>query len=501
MRGAVTRLRVFALILLIFRHHAGAAGGGLDQSCRTAPPRLPTTTAIIVSLASGALLWFADPPPYARSCKVRDGFLLVVPGVGWPAGLRHLPLLVYFWPRLSFTDAYFEAVSGLTTTGATVLEGLDALPYSINLWRAELVWLGGMGLIVLAVAILPLLGVGGRQIFKAESPGPMKDTKLTPRMAETAKGLWLVYFLAWARLPAGPGLGRHGLGRCAHPHLHRDGAGRLFQPRRQFRLLRLADGRGGDHRLHDAGRHELRHPLPGPAQPQLFALPFRPGDALVPGVMYASVLGIAWYLWEMAPTRISGRRCATRPSTWCRSPPPPAIANTDYNQWPIFAPLWMLFLCSFVTCSGSTGGGIKMMRAILLYKQVHRELLRAMHPNAVHRTKLGAEMVENKIVFAVLAFGFIYMVSIVSMTADAVGQRPGYRHCFFRRGGLHQQHRPRPQPGRPGDDLRRALRLPDLGVQLRHAAGPAGDLYAAGRPDARLLEKVTTPIPRPRRRG
>ncbi len=96
---------------------------------------------------------------------------------------------------MSFTDAYFETMSGLTTTGATVLSNLDTLPMSINLWRHQLVWVGGMGLIVLAIAILPLLGIGGRQMFKAETPGPMKDAKMTPRIAETAKGLWLVYFI------------------------------------------------------------------------------------------------------------------------------------------------------------------------------------------------------------------------------------------------------------------------------------------------------------------
>ncbi|MEI2650834.1 MAG: potassium transporter TrkG [Microthrixaceae bacterium] len=95
---------------------------------------------------------------------------------------------------MSFTDAYFEAVSGLTATGATVLSGLDAMPLSINFWRTFMHWIGGMGVIVLAVAILPLLGVGGRQMFKAETPGPMKE-KLTPRIAETAKGLWDVYLL------------------------------------------------------------------------------------------------------------------------------------------------------------------------------------------------------------------------------------------------------------------------------------------------------------------
>lgn len=108
------------------------------------------------------------------------------------ACICHAAILFYL-PELSLSKAYFEAVSGLTATGGTVLTGLDDLPLSINLWRGEIVWLGGMGLIVLAVAILPLLGVGGRQIYKAETPGPMKESKLTPRIAETAKGLWLIY--------------------------------------------------------------------------------------------------------------------------------------------------------------------------------------------------------------------------------------------------------------------------------------------------------------------
>ena len=135
-----------------------------------------------------------DHPPSQPQLTVRDGFLLVV--LTWTAlpALATLPLLLYI-PSLSFTDAYFEAVSGLTTTGATVLSGLDALPYSINFWRMSLVWLGGMGLIVLAVAVLPLLGVGGRQIFKAEAPGPMKESKLTRAWPVPPKGLWLIYGL------------------------------------------------------------------------------------------------------------------------------------------------------------------------------------------------------------------------------------------------------------------------------------------------------------------
>jgi len=147
---------------------------------------------LALSLSVGGLLWWAARRE-TQELKVRDGFLLVV--LVWTIlpVFAGLPFVLQL--HLSFTDAYFEAMSGLTTTGATVISGLDTLPPSINLWRGMLVWLGGMGLIVLAVAVLPLLGIGGRQMFKAETPGPMKDANLTPRMAETAKGLWLVYFM------------------------------------------------------------------------------------------------------------------------------------------------------------------------------------------------------------------------------------------------------------------------------------------------------------------
>ncbi|HEY6242271.1 MAG TPA: potassium transporter TrkG, partial [Burkholderiales bacterium] len=146
---------------------------------------------VLVTLACGAVLWAVTRAKRAE-LQPRDGFLLVA--LVWTVlpALATVPLLEYL-PELSFTDAYFETVAAVTTTGATVLSGLDELPPSINFWRCELQWLGGMGIIILAVAILPLLGIGGSQIMRAETPGPMKETKLTPRITETAKGLWLVY--------------------------------------------------------------------------------------------------------------------------------------------------------------------------------------------------------------------------------------------------------------------------------------------------------------------
>src|SRR5688572_13182342 len=187
---ALVVLRLLGLVVMLF---AGCMLLPLVFSLVLADAALSAhARSALITLAAGGLLWLATRRA-AGELQIRDGFLLVA--LVWTAlpAFATLPLLFYI-PGLSFTNAYFETASGLTASGATVLSGLDQLPPSINLWRGFMIWLGGMGVIVLAVAILPLLGVGGSQIFKAETPGPMKDTKLTPRIAETAKGLWLVYF-------------------------------------------------------------------------------------------------------------------------------------------------------------------------------------------------------------------------------------------------------------------------------------------------------------------
>ncbi len=149
-------------------------------------------TGFLVTFVVGLFFFLATRGRHRRELQPRDGFLLVTLVWSVAPAFATIPLMLSI-PGLSFTDAYFEAVSGMTTSGATVLSGLDRLEPSINVWRTLLVWVGGMGIIVLAVAILPLLGVGGSQLFKAESPGCMKDTKLTPRIGDTAKGLWGVY--------------------------------------------------------------------------------------------------------------------------------------------------------------------------------------------------------------------------------------------------------------------------------------------------------------------
>ena len=150
--------------------------------------------ALVVTFAVGLMIWL-PVRSLRRELRVRDGFLVVA--VTWLglSAFGTIPLLLATHPVLSPIDALFETVSGITTTGATVISGLDHLPRSVLYYRAQLHWLGGMSVIVLAVAILPMLGVGGMQLYRAEAPGPMKDDRLTPRIAETAKALWFIYVL------------------------------------------------------------------------------------------------------------------------------------------------------------------------------------------------------------------------------------------------------------------------------------------------------------------
>ncbi|MDR2637361.1 MAG: TrkH family potassium uptake protein [Zoogloeaceae bacterium] len=369
--------------------------------------------AFFVTLGSGVALW-AITRRHKRELNVRDGFLLVV--LAWSALPLFASIPFYTQLDIGFARAYFEAVSGLTATGASALPDLDDLPLSIHLWRSLIIWLGGMGLIVLAVAILPMLGIGGRQMFKAEIPSPMKDTKLTPRIAQTAKGLWLVYVgittacgLAyhWAGMSAFDAL-CHAFSTVSLGGFSTHGANfaywnsPLIEGIAIFFML-VAGMNFSTHYIAIAGR-DPRTYLRDPEILWFLA------------VILSSVLLVTFYLWGFHSYDSSTTTLRYVAFNLVSIATTAGFSTTDYSLWPFFAPLWMLFLCSFVSCSGSTGGGIKMMRAMLLYKQLYRELLRAMHPAAVHPVKLGGRSVSPNMLFAVLAFSFIYMVSLVTLT-------------------------------------------------------------------------------------
>jgi len=370
--------------------------------------------AIVATLAGGTALWVVTRGRRAE-LQPRDGFLLVA--LVWTVlpAFATLPLLAQL-QGLSFTDAYFEAVAGVTTTGATVLSKLDELPPSINFWRCELQWLGGMGIIVLAVAILPLLGVGGSQIMKAETPGPMKDTKLTPRITETAKGLWLVYaVITLVCVLVFKAAGMTWFDAIVH----------------SFSTMSL-----GGFSSHDASFGFFNSPVVEAATiffmviaglnfgthflafRKLSLAPYRsdPEAGAYIVLLAFSVLGIGVFLFanHVYPTFSTALRHSAFNVISIATTT--GFASTDFNLWPIFAPVWMLFLCCFTTCSGSTGGGIKMIRAELMIRQALRELKSIIHPRAYLPLKLSGHRVENNIIFAVLAFMLIWGGSVIAMT-------------------------------------------------------------------------------------
>lgn len=372
------------------------------------------TQSVLITLASGAGLWAATRLGRGE-LQPRDALFLVA--LVWTVlpAFATLPLLLYL-PELSFTDAYFETVAALTTTGATALSGLDRLPASINFWRCELQWLGGMGIIVLAVAILPLLGIGGSQIMRAETPGPMKDTRLTPRITEAAKGLWLVYAgMTLACMLAFKAVGMNWFDAVVH----------------SFTTLSL-----GGFSSHDANFAYFNSPaIEGTAIlfmiiaginfgthflafRRLSFAPYRSDPETRPylALLAVSVFGIAYFL--LANHVYPSFWTALRHSAFSvvSMATTAGFVSADFNQWPIFAPVWMLFLCCFATCSGSTGGGIKMIRAELMVRQALREIMSIIHPRAYLPLKLAGQRIENHIIFAVLAFMLIWGGSVIAMT-------------------------------------------------------------------------------------
>ena len=370
--------------------------------------------AMIISLGGGLMLYGVTRSHY-RELKPRDGFLLVSTVWALMAAIATIPLLLVY-DTMSFTDAFFETMSGLTTTGSTIMTDLDHAPPAINIWRHELNWLGGMGIIVLAVAVLPLLGVGGMQLYKAETPGPMKDSKLTARIADTAKALWLVYFsitvlcivllnqagLSWldSICHAFAALGLGGFST-------RDASvGAFDNPMVEFVLIVfmvIAAMNFATHFVAMRGRDLRAYWQDVEARG-------------VVGLIVTSCFGVALYVWlegtyEDYPTAL--RHVSfnlVSMATDC------GFASQDFDKWPIFAPLWMLFLSCITASSGSTGGGIKMIRTLILAKQANRELTRLIHPAVVNPVKVGGSAIPNNVLIAVLGFIFLYFMSVVMLT-------------------------------------------------------------------------------------
>jgi trk system potassium uptake protein len=365
-------------------------------------------------LATGAVI-VALTRTHKRELRSRDGFLLVTLAWVLMSAIATVPLMLGL-PGLSFTDAFFETMSGLSTTGATVLTGLDNMAPSLNLWRHALNWYGGMGIIVLVVAILPMLGVGGMQLYKAETPGPVKNEKLTPRITQTAKALWFVYLL---------------ITLACILSLRVAGMGWFDAICHSFAALAL-----GGFSTYDASVGHFDSPAIEAVlivfmliSAMNFARHFiawqqkslrtYATDAEARTMLWViglSTVVLAMYVWleGVYPSYLTALRHVAfnlvSIATDC------GFVSQDYGTWPPFAPIWILMLSCYCANTGSTGGGIKMFRTLVLFRQAAREMMLLVHPQAVTPVKIRGEVVANRIVFAVLAFVVLYFGTVVTLT-------------------------------------------------------------------------------------
>jgi trk system potassium uptake protein len=403
----------------------------------------PFVYALIILLGLGTLMWY--PFRTAREeLRTRDGFLVVV--LFWLAlGLSGaVPLILSSSPHLSLADAVFESMSALTTTGATVITGIDDLPKSILFYRQQLQWLGGMGIIVLAVAILPMLGVGGMQLYRAETPGPVKDSKLTPRITETAKALWYIYLgltlacmaLLWLAGMSWFDAIAHAFSTVAiggfSTHDASIGyfnsgwieaiiivfmflAGVNFSLHFAF-VRQMSDtgtcavntmkGRWGKNKVPRSQRSSscFRRLSLGLKAYGMDA-EFRTYFALLFG---GCVLVFVWlHVSEtFSHAGISLRHAIFQTVSIATTA---GFATENFSVWPGFLPVLLIFLSFVGGCAGSTGGGMKVIRFALLLRQGAREIKRLIHPSAEVAVKIGGKSVRERVISAVWGFFALYV--------------------------------------------------------------------------------------------
>ena len=363
-----------------------------------------------IVLASGALLWFPARDQHGE-LRLRDGFLVVA--LFWCViGLAGaVPFFLADDPRMSVTEAVFESVSGYTTTGATVLTGLDVLPRSILYYRQQTQWLGGIGIVVLAVALLPLLGIGGMQMLKAETPGPVKDAKLTPRITGTAKALWAVYLVItiggtaayWlAGMSLFDAVGHTFAAVSTGGFSTHDASMGYFgsAPIELISIVLMALG-GASFSLHfiawryrrvgDYWRDEE----------------FRAYLAILLATTVVTTIVLVMTGYHANP--VEAIRAALFQAVSVQTST--GFTTEDFSLWPGMLPTLLIFTSFIGGCAGSTGGGMKVIRWLLVSKQGAREVERLIHPNAEIVVKLGGRPVGSKVIEAVWGFFAIYLIT------------------------------------------------------------------------------------------
>ena len=382
-----------------------------------APYFLITALAMVVP---GLLMWW----PLRRrrmTLRTRHGFLIVTLFWAVLGLISGVPFVISPALHLSFTKAVFEAVSGFTTTGATAIIGLDHLPKSLLYYRAQLHLLGGMGIVVLAVAIMPMLGVGGMALFRAETPGPMKDAKLTPRIAHTARALWLVYVALnvlctlayWAGGMSLFDAVCHAYGTIAtggfsnydtsFAHFHSatlDSIADVFMFLGGVNFaLHFVVLRDGD------PRHYWRD-----SETRWFF-------CIVAGLIAIVALTL-WFKGTYHSPTSALRYSAFQVISLITDT---GFTNASFSSWPVYVPILLMYIAFLGACAGSTCGGLKIVRVQLLIKQALREIRRLIHPRNVHPVKVGGKIMDESVISGVWAFFALYAFCTAVITLLLVG--------------------------------------------------------------------------------
>ena len=377
-----------------------------------------SSTLIIFSTGS---IFFLLTRKSKRELGIRDGFLVVT--LFWAVlGIAGcLPFVFSSALDLSITDAVFESLSGLTTTGATVISGLDSLPKSILFYRQQLQWLGGMGIIVLAISLLPMLGIGGMQLYRAESPGPIKDNKLLPRLAETAKALWYIYLTLTAVCAVSYWVaGMDIFDAVSHSFAtiaiggfstYDQSIGHFENSAIEFVAIIFMFISGVNFAMHFTAwqNRSVRHYL---GDPEFLFYSF---ILLIVSVVTITVLYFSEIYIGFFEVTIKGLFQVVSFATTT------GFTTADFNAWPLFLPYVLLYAAIIGACAGSTGGGMKVIRILLIFKQGFREVQRLIHPKAVIPVKLGRNPVPDRIIESVWGFFAVYVMAFMVMLLALLG--------------------------------------------------------------------------------
>tara|TARA_B110001452_G_scaffold259760_1_gene256506 strand:+ start:769 stop:2202 length:1434 start_codon:yes stop_codon:yes gene_type:complete len=360
----------------------------------------------LLVLSVGFVFWFTSKN-HKQELSSNDGFIIIT--LFWLV-LAIAGSLPFYLSGMSVVDSFFESMSGITTTGATVITNIDGLDESLLMYRQLLQWMGGMGLIVLAIAVMPILGIGGGQIYKTEIPGAMSDQKLTPRITETAKALWTIYFgltvlcalMYWIA-------GMNGFDAIAHSlstvsiggfSTHDDSIGFFNSFGIELVCIIFMIISASSFALHYGAIFR------GRALRYFYDPEFRFFISIILLVFAASSLILFFNPGSSESQRSVLFQAVSIVSTT-------GFTTTDYSLWPSVIGFLLLIGAFIGGCSGSVGGGIKSWRILIMLNHAHKQLIKIIHPRAVVSVKIGSKVVDGSVAESVWGFFSIYVISFM----------------------------------------------------------------------------------------